>query len=358
MPFRGSSGSSIKRIRQRFPAQWVNVSATPWEVNEDVLGVVKNHITYTSFEEAYNGGYLNPLILHRVDVGNEMTLKALELEKRTGMEMYQLAEKSPEDLVKVIKRIGRKRGVRVTAKDVEDVVKHRIRVAIELYAELHLGEKALFWMPNISYVKYAVEYFNDVMSRKVGEGAWGEGVFSENTASVNEVIIDDFLKSEDKRALFVVFMLSEGYNNPELRLGFDCSFSPTNIRRMLQKIGRTLRSKEGKGTSHYYYMVDVRTLLSRSGRVLRVRDDFQTPESLAHLSPDDVDFGIGAMADRFTMFYSGEGGFNGRDVSVSNEEIKVDDVSIENTGGSVRDVPFFCDEEHIPAIRFSAICTE
>lgn len=344
--FGGTSGKSIKKVRETFkPELWVNVSATPWDVNEEALGKVKGHTTYMSYEEAYKKGYLNPLTLHRVDVGLEMTLKAKEIEAITGKPFYQIAEKSPEEVVKILEGIGRERGTRITAKDVEKVVEYRIKVMIELYGSEHLGEKSLFWVPNISYVEFAVDYFNDVMVRKCGEGAWADGVTSENSNAVNEQIISDFMESEDKRALFVVYMLNEGYNHPELRLGFDCSFNPSNIRRMLQKMGRTMRPNNGKGTSHYYYAVDVRTLLSSGGMVLRIRDDFQTPESLAHLNPDDTKFGMEAFADRFSLVYGGEGGFNKRKIAVKNENVTVITKKIEGIDVRMASIPFFTIEK-------------
>ena len=336
------------------PSLWLNVSATTWDVNEGILGKREGFLSSLSYEEAYKEGYLNPVVLNRVDVGMEMTLKAKKIEEMTGIPFYKLAEKTPEEVASELKRIGRKEGVSITARDVEDVVYFRIRTLIELYAEYHIGEKAIFWTPNTHYVEYARTYFDKVMVRKKGKGVWSHAFYSKNDYADNAKVRDDFVNNDTKRVMFVCHMLTEGFDFPELSLLFDASFNPSNIRRMLQKIGRALRIIYGwnvgygwkKPVSQFYYAVDVRHMLSHSGRQLLIRDDFQTPGSLQGLSDSDIRFGTEAIADRMALIQSVDGEGKEEDFSVTDAPVTVESVGVEDVDGEEKQVrvariPFF-----------------
>lgn len=333
------------------PKKRVNVSATTWDVNEQVLGQRDGHVTIMTYEEGYAEGYLHPVSLNRVDVGTDMTFKIKNIEEATGEDFHVLAEKTPEELYAFLRNEAHRRGERISVKDITGVVEHRLKTMIDLYATNHLGEKAIFYCPNTYYANWAANHFNKRMIRKNGEGAWGDAVHSNIEVNIDPVI-DDFKDTDLKRVLFVVGMLNEGFDYPSLALAFDCAFSPANVRRMLQWIGRVIRTvKDGiKPLSQYYYAVDVVHLFSKSGKGLVIRDDFQTPGSLTNLTDDDRAFGMMAFADRVGMVAMADELADTAEqrlaANIPGSEIVVEHTDVENDDGEhdtirIARTPFF-----------------
>jgi hypothetical protein len=141
-------------------------------------------------------------------------------------------------------------------------VRHRIRLLADLYLQRHMAERAMFWLPNQAYARECAQYISDRLPR----GQRAEAIIHDHGNSVAEhdyaiAAREEFAREEGSvRVACVVFRLREGFDSPGLRLGFDCSWSPRNLRATVQKIGRLTRKAPGKPRSQYYYAVDVKTV--------------------------------------------------------------------------------------------------
>jgi superfamily II DNA or RNA helicase len=146
------------------------VSATPWELDEKLMGARQGHTAYYGYKEAYDEGILNKTELVRVDCGLDITLtrnqenlsarELLKHEKDTLEIEGASADATFEQLnLEVRRALGR--GLRTT--DVPLLVQHRYQLMAQLYVAMHRDEKAIFWLPTKQHARMCAEYINRQM---------------------------------------------------------------------------------------------------------------------------------------------------------------------------------------------------
>lgn len=246
------------------------ISATPWDINEEILGVREGRTAVLGMQEAFGLGLLNATDIVRIDCGLKLRAAVARLEKASGSAFSKLAahsviieqdsaERAYDDLSQQVQEIL-ERPVRPS--DVSTIVRHRIRLLADLYLQRHMSERALFWLPNQAYARECARYIGD----RLPGGERAEAILHDpgNSTAEAEFAVaarEDFSREDGAvRVACVVFRLREGFDSPGLRLGFDCSWSPRNLRGTVQKIGRLTRRSPGKPRSQYYYAVDVKTV--------------------------------------------------------------------------------------------------
>lgn len=257
------------------------ISATPWDINEAVLGPREGRSAVLGMQEAFALGLLNSTDIVRIDCGLKLRAAVAQFEKLSGTAFSLLAaqsflidqdcaEQAHDDLSEKVEELL-KRPLRPS--DVSTIVRHRIRLLADVYLQRHMSERAMFWLPNQSYAKECAQYISDRLPR--GERA--EAIIHDpgNSTAEAEFAIaarEEFSREDGSvRVACVVFRLREGFDSPGLRLGFDCSWSPRNLRGTVQKIGRLTRRAPDKPRSQYYYAVDVKTVAgARSKQISEV----------------------------------------------------------------------------------------
>lgn len=243
---------SFPAIRAHFqPKKLIYVSATIQSANEILLGTKNGHVFTYSMSEAYQDGLLNPVHLVEVHSGTEGRIARIE--NAHGKNIEQLEVLSSNDLNDLAAQLA---GIKVslTEDSVQRIIEHRHDVMIGLYADKHRGQQAIFFSPTIEAAEAACERFN----KKMGKAARGDVIHSDRRDSSD--IVARFLGG-GIRVLFVVGMLQEGFDMPSLALAFDCRFyrkwNAPRIARFLQKVGRLMRTEDGKNASKYYYARDI-----------------------------------------------------------------------------------------------------
>lgn len=240
------------------------VSATPWKLDEAIMGARKGHTAFYSYEEAYETDLLNRTDLIRVDCSLNLQFKFhaddyrardfynSETKKFTVKGMS--ADATFEQLSDYVKELA-DRGLRTT--DVPALVAFRWRLMAQLYAQQHEGEKAIFWLPTKAHARDCATYINKIM-KTPGYAApiLGEQPNTQQKAEAEEALTNWRRPVGDVKVACVVYRLREGFDYPALAIGFDCAWNPYNYRSTVQKVGRLIRRSIGKPTSKFYYAVD------------------------------------------------------------------------------------------------------
>lgn len=266
---RGQGNISYQAIRDT-AQKVVWISATPWDINETILGAREGRSAILGMQEAFGLGLLNATDIVRIDCGLKLRAAVAHLENASGTAFSTLAEQSfmvdrncaehaYDDLSQQVEELLDRQ---IRPSDVSTIVRHRIRLLADVYLERHKSERAMFWLPNRSYARECARY----ISEHLPDGERAEAIVHDTGNSTAEaefaVAAREEFSREDGgvRVACVVFRLREGFDSPGLRLGFDCSWSPRNLRGTVQKIGRLTRKSPGKARSQYYYAVDVKTV--------------------------------------------------------------------------------------------------
>jgi superfamily II DNA or RNA helicase len=308
---RRESNLSFEAVRQG-ARKVVWVSATPWDVNEEVLGIREGASAVLGMQEAFDLELLNATDIVRIDCGLKLRAAVAQLEKRSGTAFSSLAKQSFvvdqdcaelafEDLSGQVEQLL-DRSLRPS--DVSTIVRHRIRLLADVYLQRHMSERAMFWLPNQAYARECAQYIGDRLPR----GETAEAIIHDPGNSVAEAEYaiaarENFARADGTvRVACVVFRLREGFDSPGLRLGFDCSWSPRNLRATVQKIGRLTRKAPGKARSQYYYAVDVKTVAGARSRQISdtflggVQAAFQSDVPSAQFTAEAI-IEAGAIAD-------------------------------------------------------------
>ncbi len=245
------------------------VSATPWNLDEYTLGPRQGYTAILTIEEAYRSKLLNPVDIVRVDCGLHIRAAVDSLERSTGMSFSTIAnrtvdinredaEQTYQELASEIRQLT---GRSLTLADVAPILRHRYRLMADLYLAQHKSERAMFWLPNRTLARECADY----ITRRLPSGQHAAAIVDSEglayEAEISAKAIADFADvTSPLRVACVVYRLREGFDSRALRLGFDCSWSPKNLRIAVQKIGRLTRTDDHKPTSQYYYAVDVKTV--------------------------------------------------------------------------------------------------
>ncbi|MGE4483006.1 DEAD/DEAH box helicase [Acidocella sp.] len=275
------------------------VSATPWELDEAIMGVRKGHTAFYSYEEAYESDLLNRTDLIRVDCSLNLQFK-FHADEFRARDFYNSetkkftvkgmsADATFEQLSDHVKELA-DRGLRTT--DVPALVAFRWRLMAQLYAQQHESEKAIFWLPTKAHARDCAAYINKIM-KTAGYAApiLGEPPNTQGAAEAAEALADWRRPAGDVKVACVVYRLREGFDYPALAIGFDCAWNPYNYRSTVQKVGRLIRRAIGKPTSKFYYAVDAVSIAAANRRFAaaflgRLGDTYR-PEALA-LSADSL----------------------------------------------------------------------
>ena len=272
----GDTNVSFPMIRSA-AEKTVWVSATPWDLDENALGLREGHTARMSLEAAYKTDLLNPVDLVRVDCGLQLRIAVKELELSEGKSLHRLAgrvfEIDTNTADEVFENLNDELEVAIQRKlrptDVRLIMQHRIRLMADLYLKLHNGDQAIFWVPNQQVAKDCADY----ITAGLKNGQRAEPIITEPDKSSADAEYataakQSFDANGEVRVLCVVYRLREGFNCKALHLGFDCSWNPRNVRSTIQKLGRLIRKADGKPASKYYYAVDVKTVAGASNRDL------------------------------------------------------------------------------------------
>lgn len=267
---------SFRIIRENC-SKTVWVSATPWQIDEDLLGRREGHTARLSSTEAYDLGLMSDVDVVRVDCGLKITAATAFIEQKTGRNFEDLSvadvdfeastvDDAYEILASIAQRLDRgELGVR----DVASIVEFRWRIMADLYLDRHSGEKAIFWLPNQAHARACAAYLTRRLPGTNRAHAFIAVSRDPIETARDHRELQSFKNADgDCRVAAVVYRLREGFNLPSLALGFDCSWHPKSPRVAVQKIGRLTRRSFGKNGATYYYAVDVRTVAGLNGRTI------------------------------------------------------------------------------------------
>jgi superfamily II DNA or RNA helicase len=274
-----NDSTSLEKIRKAVkPSLVIIVSATLIGIsdsfkNEDKFGVMnKDHHVKLDLMTAFENKMLCNVSFKQVDAGTSLTF-----EEKKGINEYLKNNNQTYDEFIDFKSERNKK--EIDGNDCEDVankcngvydyvaaahrgrdkiIMHRIKTLFTIYDNDHKNEKAIFFVPRIVYAKYGADLVNSYHHREFRDYAHNIASYICHDLKDKEKIIEDFKTNDDIKVLFVVGMLREGFDFPELELGFDCSYNPENIVNTIQKIGRVMRinTKKPEKLGQYYYAVD------------------------------------------------------------------------------------------------------
>ena len=277
-------------------------SATPWRLDEDVLGPRFNHTAHMPLSTAFRLGLLNQTNLVRIDCGLRLRGAVAQLERTTGRSMAHLsasaldiegdtASQTYQQLEEEVQAILN-RPIRTS--DVSTITRHRWRLMADLYLTQHYDQQAIFWLPNQKLARDCAAYISERLplhhrAEAIVTDQRATVAEQENTISAKALFLEP---GGPVRVACVVFRLREGFDAPSLALGFDCSWSPRDLRNAVQKIGRLTRIAPNKPVSTYYYAVDVKTIAgTRQQQMFRtyveaVRDALQSNHADARFAAE------------------------------------------------------------------------
>lgn len=303
-------GIAGQRPKVQFPSivetsdKVVWISATPWDLDESMMGDRAGRTSQLGFDEAFDLGLLNDTDVVRVDCSLDMQIRRTtngrslhRAEKDEYVVSGDSADEQHGELDRIVRKIAQ-RGLRTS--DVPTLVHHRHRLMADLYAEQHAGRKAIFWLPSRQHARDCAEYI-DASSGVPGTAA---SILGETKGSLEDAetaaALADWMDPEGRtKVVCVVYRLREGFDHPEAALGFDCSWNPYNHRSAVQKIGRLTRKTEGKPVSLYYYAVDAVTIAGARSR--EFSNAFMNRLGY-HYTRDDVSFMADAFDDMSCVF--------------------------------------------------------
>ena len=277
------------------------VSATPWQLDEKLMGKREEHTAFLSYPDAHDNGLINQAQLVRVDCGLELRLAVQRLEQSAGRPLHRLIDHefsvrgdgalgTYDELSDRIRELTDRD---LTIGDVKDLARHRFLTMAGIYKRLHRGEKAIFWLPNQQLARECAEHLNE----QLGEGSAAAITASRDSGEERKLMdtaITRFKSASDPlKIACVVYRLREGFDFDELAFGFDCSWNPANYRNSIQKIGRLIRTARRKPQSRYYYAVDVMTVAAAHNRAFSQKFLGQVSE----LGLEDPEFTAAALAD-------------------------------------------------------------
>lgn len=305
----GGAFQSSSQQKRCFPVirsmahKTVWISATPWMLNESTMGQRQNHTAFYGYQSAFDSGHLNSVDLVRVDCSLKLELKlsdeycdlrrAFQHEASNIVIDEDCADSTFEKLTRQVQELAG-RGLR--PRDVPALVEHRYRLMANLYQANHSGSKAIFWLPNKAHARACAQYINTIF----GTPDYAAAILGESTSGQGADEIDPQLQAwrdpqGHTKIACVVYRLREGFDYPELHLGFDCTWNPYNYRNAIQKIGRLIRKAERKPGSTYYYAVDALSVaVSRSRQYYR---SFLDPMREVYSAEDELTFSLDTLAD-------------------------------------------------------------
>jgi superfamily II DNA or RNA helicase len=251
------------------PVKQIYVSATSFSTSEALLGKRDGHMFTYSMCQAYEDGLLHVVNLIRVDTGT--TVDVQRIERLIGTSLEQVAG---EDLNSLRTTLNEE-GVQIPSKKGEEEEKARNKFLtvqatanrhdcmIAEYAAKRMGNRALFYCPSIAWAKIALKIFQARCPSLSAD------IVHSKKKKVEESIA--CFKSGDTIALFAVDMLQEGYDDPGLRLTFDCRFNLENrapdVARRIQRIGRLTRlDPSNTSPKEYWYANDLMALANSSAQ--------------------------------------------------------------------------------------------
>ena len=277
------------------------VSATPWQLDETVMGKREGHTAFYSYPDAFDQGLINQADIVRVDCGLQLRLAVQKLEQKTGKPLHKMIEQefsisganaleTYDQLAEWVKTIS-DRDLRVS--DVKDLARHRYMTMAKIYIKYHRGAKAIFWLPTREAARECSEYLNALAKGDISVAITGETQTKKRRDGMYHAI-DRFTSATDSvKVACVVYRLREGFDFDQLTYGFDCAWNPFNYRNAVQKIGRLIRKCDKKPASKYYYAVDVMTVASANNRQFSQR--FMS--DISELAVLDPEFTAAALAD-------------------------------------------------------------
>jgi superfamily II DNA or RNA helicase len=247
-------GSYKKIIQNLKPKKILGLSATDAGVSESLFGKKTKKNTFTfSFSDAKKAGVLNECEIFTIHTGLEQHLEGLDKRLVQG-----------EDLASVTKQ-DYDLGVNLSDQRTVDAINEaNIYAAVETYFELEADFKnkkfpqAVFFVGTQAQADKCREIFLKRYSKhatkhKLKGLAGGDDIVRVTHSGMNKNDnIADF-KNKKFPVLINVRQIQEGFDDPDLELVFDCAPSFHNEGRVfIQRIGRPLRVKVGKGVSRYY----------------------------------------------------------------------------------------------------------
>ena len=247
------------------------ISATPWDIDEEVMGPREGATAQLPFDEAFRLGILNDTDVVRVDCSLDLHVRLADNRRalhRAEQNDYHVTGEDAGDQHAQLSQITRQiadRGLRVA--DVPTLVHMRHQLMAELYLSLHKGEKAIFWLPTKQHARDCSKYLNEL----TGDPNYAAHILGETRGSIQDQEtqrhLDDWMDPKGTtKVVCVVYRLREGFDYPPLALGFDCAWNPYNHRSAVQKIGRLTRKAKAKKVGRYYYAVDAVTIAGAQSR--------------------------------------------------------------------------------------------
>jgi superfamily II DNA or RNA helicase len=238
------------------------VSATAWNLNEELIGARQDRLILYKFSDAYRDDILHPIEIVRYDTGTQLQIA----NKFRESDAVAILNMPPAEQARELSRIG------VQASELNDVVRQRIRSLIDVWMSQDSSEPTLFFVPDTKFAEYALGQFTRHLARNGRDTGSVAQVNYKESQKITREKIRAFLAGEIL-VMIVCGMLREGFDYPALSRVYDCSYSPMNPRMTQQKFGRLTRKHAKKGVTRYVYAVDSRLIMSGGGKLIARGED-------------------------------------------------------------------------------------
>lgn len=225
------------------PPKILCLTATDYNLDKNIYEEKHYDNTYIySYNDGLQQGFVNEADIITIHTG-------LNQDVENDIDYKHLSADNIDELV----RMGKKEGVDFSCEEsYTSIEKARLVAAISVYFDKEAGEKAIFFVKTRSLAEEGARLFNEA-ARKAGQSLVAKYTHSLIPNSLE--IISDFCNKRFD-VLFSVKQIQEGFNYPELAVGFDLSPSVSNeARALLQKLGRITRKSPEKQMSRYYIML-------------------------------------------------------------------------------------------------------
>jgi superfamily II DNA or RNA helicase/Ser-tRNA(Ala) deacylase AlaX len=293
--------TSFPKIVSTFnPSMKVYLSATTQMADERLLGKRDGNIFYYPIAQAYEDGLLNPVDLVEVQVGQRLDLARIQSSLKTNIE--KIEELSDDSLERLAKKLKDKKAV-IDAQSFMAIAATRGETMCRIYLERHRGEQAIFYCSEINRANNLLNVFKSLARKK---SVRVTAVAAHTQERDFQERINSF-RAGEVDVIFVVGMLQEGFDLPDLALAFDCRFFPVldmkRQGRMIQRVGRLIRKSPDKPISKYYFARDITNFYNSSA----------ADKAFPDMSSDDVS----AMLMASVLSYAVDGARRGGDVRIA-----------------------------------------
>lgn len=235
-------GTSFKKILSACEKyKRLYISASPWDLNYEMLGEIEGRVAAYYIDEAYYDGNIPDMEMHQIRAGKQAEVS--EIEKQCGVDLEYLESLEDAKLTAFL----RERDLDINNfHNIRSIACNRVDFLVREYIKSGGGKQAVLFTPNTSIIKYAVSVLSkyNITNNSISH------LMSNTSDTISE------FKSRGFSILVVCNMLNFGFDMPNLSLALDGCYSKS-VSRNYQKLGRLLRKHPGKEVARYVYARDL-----------------------------------------------------------------------------------------------------